>query len=279
MRARTDLVILTNDSGPEAIAARESSMHVAGVFDSPIIHLKEKTWKTQVAHLSTDPLYFLATHGGWGENGELQSAMEKRGLRHTHSQSLSCAIMANKHAMKCMYVKQGIRTPAWVYQRKQFGSFSLRARRVEKPLTGGGGHRIRFTHATRPHRNGLIEEYVEGTLEVSVCVIGHTRRSVLPPRIRKRSDLSLGQAKLSRAQVPKRVLDVCEKYAERIHRALHAYGMTKTDFVLDRNLTVFALETDAIPGLGSTRAACTQARRLGMRPRALFELLCEEYVE
>ena len=58
-------------------------------------------------------LIFNALHGGEGENGIIQSFLEKNKIKFTGSNSYSSSIAINKHLTKRVAKSNGISTPNW----------------------------------------------------------------------------------------------------------------------------------------------------------------------
>ncbi len=56
-------------------------------------------------------LFFLALHGEFGEDGQLQAILERRGLIYTGSRSGPCKVAFDKQASKAAFEAQGVLTP------------------------------------------------------------------------------------------------------------------------------------------------------------------------
>lgn len=275
MGRKIPLVILTNEDGPEAVFAKESAEQVAEALGAPILRLKEGAYQKQTKRLGRDVLCFMATHGGQGEDGTLQGMLEGQGIRHTHSSAWACANMSDKHLTKLLYSSLGIRTPAWRFCGTNLGRLGKKL--VAKPRDGGGKRGLALVESPRDKDGELYENLVPGTLEASACVIGHASVLVLKPSIRKRDVKRIGLLENSDRLLPRRTEKTCMDAAAEIHKALGAYGVTKTDFAIDPNGDAWALETDAHPGLGKTRAAATQAALVGIPYRKFIHLILKEY--
>jgi len=269
------LIVLTNEDGPEAAFAKESAGQAAEALGAPILRLKEGAYREQTDRLRRDTLCFMATHGGQGENGVLQGMLEGRGIRHTHSGAWACANMSDKHLTKLLYSSLGIRTPAWRFRGTDHGRIGKKL--VAKPHHGGGKRGLALPASPRNEKGMLYENLVPGTIEASVCVIGHATILVLGPGVRVRDVKRIGHLEDSDMRLPRRTEKACMEAAAEIHKALGAYGVTKTDFAIDPEGKAWALETDAHPGLGKTRAAAVQAARAGIPYGKFIRLILKEY--
>ena len=256
--------IVTNDSGPEAFFAAESARNVARVLNAPVVHLQENGWLSLVDELKEDTIVFLATHGGFGEDGTLQAALEARQIMHTHSAAWTCSVMTDKHMSKMLYLDLGIDTPAWTYRGHQFGRHSDSDEWVRKPIAGGSKNGVSLSVCAGAEDRMLYEVYVPGRLEVAISVLGNDAPIALPPLIRTRRRDRLGQLVRSNACLSGSLANSCRDAALAIHKALRARGVTKTDFVISANGKALALETDALPALGPKRSAASQAREIGL---------------
>ena len=105
-------------------------------------------------------------------------------------------------------------------------------------------------HQLMTTKSLLYENLIPGTLELSVCVIGHSSVITLTPNVRRRDVKRIGILEASDTRLPRRTEKLCMNAAATIHETLGAFGVTKTDFVIDPNGDAWALETDAHPGLG-----------------------------
>ncbi len=78
----------------------------------PLVH--EGDLATTIPALAGFDLVFIALHGGEGEDGTVQAALEKAGLPFTGSRSAPSRLAMDKHLSKRHMFQAGIATPAWV---------------------------------------------------------------------------------------------------------------------------------------------------------------------
>jgi len=272
----TNIHILTNDRGPEAFFALESARSVAKVLRAPIVQLPEDGWQGEIEQLGQDTIAFIATHGGFGEDGRLQATLEAKGVSHTHSAAWACAVMTDKHLTKMVYLELGIATPAWSYVGEQFGTVSDANAWIRKPVKGGSKKGISLVTRLKSDEGLLFEVYIPGTLEVSVSVLGHDEPSALPPLVRNRRRDRIGHLTRSRSTISRRVARICQDAALAIHKALGARGVTKTDFVVGFDDSVFAIETDALPALGPRRSTALQIIQSGRSYERFIHMLARD---
>lgn len=262
----TTPVVLSNLRGPEGWCSGNSSRDVADVLRSPVLDVgSEEDFKRLIASNSLHAsIFVLATHGGFCENGILQQLLSSKGLLFTHSDAPACAIMSNKNAMKALYVELGIATPAWMWAGEPQPGFRHDVPIIRKPICGGSKNGLALVSNTNASREYLFEEYIDGSLEVSVYVVGSHSPIILPALARSRTVERLGDLAEWGGELSTDVERQCCAAASRIHSTLHCRGITKTDFVVGHKGQVFAIETDSHPALGKGGGAARQAARYGI---------------
>ncbi len=128
---------------------------------------------------------FLALHGGAGEDGRLQRALERRGIYHyTGTGPQGSALAMNKDAAKRAVAACGVRVGKWEICEGSCQEAPLPFPFVRKPRDGGSSVglcvvRSQADWCSPPPGTGplLCEEYLPGR-EFSVGVLGHR---ALPP--------------------------------------------------------------------------------------------------
>lgn len=272
-------IVLASADGPEAEVSTSSGKDASLVLDAPLLFLEQCNWQVKLEHLNRDWVAFLATHGGFGEDGRLQVYLEKRGIPHSHSCAHSASIMCNKHQMKLFYQSQNIPTPNWFYKGIQFGGTDSPSEvgLVSKPIDGGSKIGVTIVAKMRSDSQTIYEEIVSGNLEISVWVVGERNRKVvtLPPLLRERSLRRIGDLHRSHAIVPAYLYQKCLVWGKRIHEKLPARGITKTDFLIDAAYRPYAIETDAHPAISSTSSAAMQAKLVGISYQNLIKKIGE----
>lgn len=272
--------IISNLDGHERIAAAETFASVSKWLPrAKHLQVTRHDLSRKIGSLPNDALCFLATHGGYAEDGTLQSLLEKRRILHTHSSAAVARTLINKHRTKLHYLETGIPTPGWKFGGNEFGR-EFRSCCVKKPLNGGSkrGLRIMMQQA-KTSTSSIYEELIPGNKEVSVCILGSERTTALPPVLRLRSTKSIGKLEPAHEPLDLPTAVACSQMAEGIHRSLRAAGITKTDFLLAENGEIFAIETDCHPGLGEGQATLTAARLQGLGAQTVFEGLLSDAIK
>jgi D-alanine-D-alanine ligase len=281
-RRAMDFAIVENIDGVESATSAETAEALAGALAGrgavTRIGISEDKWVEPFRNLSRRTIVVMATHGGIGEGGTLQSYLEARRIRHSHSRAWTCGILQHKHATKLIYEALGLVTPAWQYASANHG-MRQDMLCVRKPVCGGGGVGVQTCKPpVRASDRFIHERKIRGTREVSVSVVGHRKVTVLPLVVRKRSGSHGVGSMESAAMIPRSTATYCADAALAVHSALDCFGVTKTDFVLDRDLKPYAIETDAHPGLGRSRSTAAAAHVAGINYSRLIGMILREMV-
>src|SRR5262245_21575792 len=134
---------------------------------------------------------FVALHGTFGEDGAVQTILERRGLRYTGSQPEACALAMNKPAAKARIAEGGLPTPRSAVAtrtnlRESLSCWSLPL--VAKPTKEGSSlhcHIVRTFEDLRPAVESVIENYGECLIEEYIpgleLTVGILADKPLPP--------------------------------------------------------------------------------------------------
>jgi D-alanine-D-alanine ligase len=224
-----------------------------------------------------DSVFFLALHGGTGEDGTIQKQLEARGRAFTGSGSLASARAFDKTVAKQLVRDRGILTaesivvPQNDVQRARDaleGLLALHGRAVAKPVAGGssvGLHQVRTPEeAARAAQDVafadeiyLAEAFIEG-IELTVGVVEDgTLRALPPSEVRvdrgrafdyEGKYLGKGTIEITPAEVSAEVARAAQEVAIAAHDALGCEGYSRTDVIVSPRGPVF-LEIHTLPGL------------------------------
>lgn len=279
--------ILVNSDGIENMASKRSGNAVFDVmrnFDNiELLELSKKKWSHCIEKINQEDICFLVTHGDFGEDGSLQKILEVRKISHTHSSAITCGILLNKHLTKLMYKSLGIKTPRWNFDGVMYGGEVGVSGWIQKPLFGGSKIGIKRVGGilNQKNRKNIFEEFIDGKVQISVGILGSGQNiKALPPLVRERELFASKKIKVIGSEANQEVLKTCESWAKKTHIALGCKGITKTDFLLDNKNVIWAIETDAIPGLSKDNAVVIAAGNAGISHSRLINYIIKDlYVE
>jgi D-alanine-D-alanine ligase len=232
-------------------------------------------------------VFFLALHGEFGEDGQLQRIFEDRGLVYTGSGPEASRLAFDKMASKRLFARAGVDVPAVVEFTRAMGPTELDEqlqglgeRFVVKPIRQGSSVGVSIVNdraeAVAAARKVLdefgdcmVESFIPGR-ELTVGVLGRQALPII--EIRSRTGFYDYQAKYvdDRTQY---LFDTIEDRAvqARIQSAalacfdaLGCRDFARVDFILTGDGTPYALEVNTIPGFTSHSLLPKAAARVGL---------------
>ncbi|MDQ3814636.1 MAG: D-alanine--D-alanine ligase [Armatimonadota bacterium] len=244
-----------------------------------------------------------ALHGGWGEDGTLQSLLEVAGVPYVGSPQRASMIAIDKQVCKAVMRDLGIPVPKGrvVYDWAEWeqaptldapcvvkpnaGGSSLAVTIIREPMSGrAAAVRDAVELALRDGSGALIEELVEG-MEVTAAVLGEGRAArvlplleIVPQSAGGFYDFEAkytpgGSQHITPPRLPSETLDCIADYALRAHRALGCQGVARSDFIVGADGIPYFLEINTLPGMTEMSLVPDAARAEGVSFEQLLETL------
>ncbi len=279
--------VISLESGDNVTAALRDAGHAVTLIDPMEMPLQEVDWnRFDVA--------FLALHGTFGEDGQVQQFLEDRDVPYTGSDVLTSRTAFSKSAAKERFAHYGVVTPPSVVIRESDDASQIyrAARRIGYPLVvkpdaQGSSLGVSLCHSpddlaeaqSRAFHFGpyaLLETMVPGA-EWTVAVMDD---EVLPAiQIRTPRGFFDYDAKYHDDQTeylfefdePAELVRGVQNAAFRAARALGTSGIARVDLRVDSWGQAWVLEINTIPGLTSHSLVPKAAARAGIG----FSELCE----
>ena len=259
-----------------------------------LLQTGDTTALTEAPQVRDAEVFFLALHGGQGEDGTLQSLLEIAGLTYTGSAPTGCMLAMDKDLTKRLLRDAGIPTPDWigVPRGEELPTAEEAAARLGLPLIakasrGGSSLRLRLAHdmqeladAVEEARNWdddvLFEQFVPGR-EFTVGILGEEalpvgeiipENEIFDYECKYQPGMA---AEIFPADIPVELARRMQELALRTHRVLRLGDFSRVDFIVDDEGGVWCLEANNLPGMTANSLLPKAARAAGMS----FSELCD----
>lgn len=277
VKSQLKVVVLMGGIGPEREVSIQSGRSVANALaqaGAEVAGSDISPDDTAILDDASADVFFIALHGEFGEDGQLQKILQDRGLAYTGSGPEASALAMDKLASKQRFAEAGVPIPAAVKFDGQtniaklgnkLGQFP--GRYVVKPVRGGSSVGITILedpasaiqaakHCLVRFGDCMIEQYVKGAL----VTVGILRGEALPIiEVRSKNQFYDYHAKyiddsteylfdtIADASVIKRI----EGAAVACFNCLGCRDFARVDFILGQDEIPYVLEVNTIPGFTS----------------------------
>ncbi len=277
-------------SGAAVQAALASRGHLVVSIDPAEIDLESLDWQQF-------DIAFLALHGRFGEDGQVQTILDRLGVPYTGCDANASRLAFSKSAAKERLAQFGVPTPPYVLI--HFADDAHRIRHhiaqigyplVVKPDSQGSSLGISIvqreeelaaalTHCFQYDSFGVVEKFISGT----EWTVGLLDDLVLPPiQIATTREFFDYHAKYEddateyrfETSTPRAVWTRISDIAVDACRALQTRGLARVDLRVDDQMQPWVLEINTIPGLTDHSLVPKAAARLGID----FAEFCERTI-
>ena len=256
---------------------------------------------------------FIGLHGGEGENGCVQGALEMLDIPYNGSGVLTSALCIDKYKTTEYLKSHGFEVPAHILVAEK------NWKHKKAPIVEHITHTLDFPLIVKPHDDGcsvlvakacnqeqliqaidsifqdtkhyaLIEEYITGT-ELTVGVIGNNQAQALPPSktVTAGDILSIEEKFLpgagenqTPAPLPAATLTTIQETIARAYKILHCKGYARIDCfyqTAEQSPTgherVVILEVNTLPGMTPATCIFHQAAELGIKPMDFIDMIIQ----
>ena len=275
--------VVSLQSGAAAVAAlRNAGMQVSPVdVAGADFHLP----------VGTD-VAFLALHGTFGEDGQVQRLLEKRGVPYTGSGPQASARAFDKARAKEEFVAAGIPTPRYVVLEKDVRPLAaMKLPVVVKPARQGSSVGVTIVQdrarlewaveqAWRYDQRLVVEEFIRGR-EFTVGVFDDHPLPVIEIRTKhaffdKEAKYTPGEAEeIVPAEIDAVLTRQIQNLGCRAHECLGCRDYSRTDMMLGADGGLHVLEVNTLPGMTTTSLLPKAAQAVGLS----LEEVCRRLVE
>jgi D-alanine-D-alanine ligase len=278
-------------SGCEAAAALAVAGYAQTVIDPFESEIDSLDW-------STFDLAFIALHGGAGEDGRIQAALEPKHIPFTGCGPRASRLAMDKAAAKREFLRRGVPTPPFALLARgvKFDVAELGYPLVIKPNSQGSSLGVSVVNrpedvpsclaiARQLDASVLVERFIEGR-EFTIAILGH-KALPLVEIVHPSRELFDYEAKYLTSttecrldtNLPAGVAAKLCNAALAAAGALKTSGLIRVDLILDRENQPWVLEVNTVPGMTTHSLAPLAARAAGMEMPALVDWMVRDAIE
>ena len=243
-------------------------------------------------------IIFNALHGQFGEDGYIQSILEKFKIPYTHSGVISSSIAMDKEISKKIFIKNKINTPKYIKYSFDIKNSDLikdidnklNFPVVVKPINEGSSvnvfictkkNIVKKLQLMKNYKQVIIEEFIAGR-EIQVAILGNNKLGAieLKPK-RKFYDYEAKYNNSARTEhiipvdLPKTKMNEVLTIALKAHKVIGCRGVTRSDFKYYNN-KFYLLEINTQPGMTKLSLVPEIAAHKGMNFIKLIEWILRD---
>ena len=216
---------------------------------------------------------FNALHGRFGEDGFIQTILERQRIKYTHSGALSSFLAMDKILSKEIFLKNNILTPKFIkFSFKDKLNLKILIKKINKklnfpvvikPMNEGSSVDVYICSKKnflanlkklKKYREILIEKYIPGR-EIQAAILGKRKLGIieLKPK-RKFYDYKAKYSSNAKTEhiipvkLKKNQINKVLSIAMKAHKLLGCKGVTRSDFKFFKN-KFYLLEINTQPGM------------------------------
>ena len=287
------IAVLCGGTSPEVEVSRNSGRSILKALDeagyeADILEWDERDIISKHEILRGYRAVFIGYHGGFGEDGHVQAALDMLGIGYTGSRPLACALAMDKIFSKRIFERADIPTPGWfaweddsrprtdeIIEKCGFGlpivikppnqgsTVGVTIARSETELADG------IEKAREFEKRILFEEYIPGR-EVAVAILDGDVDLPVVEIVPEggfydyEHKYTSGSSRyIAPAELPKGVSDALIDYGKRAFDALGMRHYGRADFRLDGE-KAFCMEVNSLPGMTSLSLVPMAAAAVGI---------------
>ena len=268
------VLILSGGISKERLISLDTGLQVAN-------ELKKNGYKVKISEPNNNlqkninnfkpGIIFNALHGQFGEDGYIQSLLDRYKIPYTHSGVIASAIAMDKEISKKIFLKNKINTPKYFtysYNIKNVDLIKkikkkLKFPVVVKPLNEGssvnvyicnGKNIFRILNSIKQYKKVMIEEFIGGR-EIQVAIMGNKKLGAIelkPKRkfydYKAKYNSSAKTEHIIPVDLPKNRLNQVLSMSLKAHKLIGCKGVTRSDFKFE-NGKFYLLEINTQPGM------------------------------
>ncbi len=214
---------------------------------------------------------FNALHGQFGEDGYIQTILDRFKISYTHSGAIASSIAMDKEVSKKLFIKHKIKTPKFItysYNEKVNSLIKkinkkLKFPVVIKPLNEGSSVNVYISGKNnlskillrlKDYKKVLIEQFIAGR-EIQVAIMGDKKLGAIELKPKRKFydyqakyDLKAKTKHIIPVDLSKTKFNQLMNIAYKAHKIIGCKGVTRSDFKY-LNGDFYLLELNTQPGM------------------------------
>ncbi len=214
---------------------------------------------------------FNALHGQFGEDGYIQSILERFKIPYTHSGVIASSLAMDKEISKKIFIKNKIKTPKFITYSYDISASNLTKKIkknfkfpvVVKPLNEGSSvnvyicnekNVITIVKSIKNYKKIMIEEFIGGR-EIQVAIMGNKKLGAIELKPKRKFydyeakyNTNAKTEHIIPVDLPKNKLKKVLNIALKAHKVIGCTGVTRSDFKYN-NGNFYLLEINTQPGM------------------------------
>ena len=243
-------------------------------------------------------IIFNALHGQFGEDGYIQTILERFKIPYTHSGVIASSLAMDKEISKKIFIQNNIKTPKYITHSYNISSHNLikeikkklKFPVVVKPLNEGSSvnvyicnekNIIKILNSIKNYKKIMIEEFIGGR-EIQVAIMGNKKLGVIELKPKRKFydyqakyNLNAKTQHIIPVDLPKNKINQALQIAHKAHKIIGCRGVTRSDFKF-LNGKFYLLEINTQPGMTKLSLVPEIAAYRGINFIKLIEWILED---
>ena len=262
------ILIISGGISKERLISLDTGLQVAKELrkNSFNVKISEPSSKLENTIKKFKPdVIFNALHGQFGEDGYIQTILERYKIPYTHSGAM------DKEISKKLFIKYKINTPkffTYCFDKKNSQLIKVINRRLKfpvvvKPLNEGSSvnvficnrkNIIKILNSLKNYKKVIVEEFIGGR-EIQVAILGNRKLGAIELKPKRKFydyqakyNTNAKTQHLIKVDLPKKKLNEVLNTALKAHKIIGCEGVTRSDFKY-LNGKFYLLEINTQPGM------------------------------
>jgi len=295
------ILIISGGISKERLISLDTGLQVAKELRKNLYKVKisEPNSNLQKIIIKFNPdVIFNALHGQFGEDGYIQTILERFKIPYTHSGVISSAIAMDKEISKKLFIKYKINTPkffTYSFDKKssqlvKLINSKLKFPVVVKPLNEGSSVNVficnrknifKILESLKNYKKVMIEQFIGGR-EIQVAILGKKKLGAIelkPKRkfydYKAKYNINAKTQHIIKIDLPKNKLNEVLELAHKAHKIIKCKGVTRSDFKYFKG-KFYLLEINTQPGMTKLSLVPEIAAHHGMSFIKLIEWILKD---